>query len=231
MRKYKVVFFDLDHTLWDFESNSCSTLQELFLTYNLENIGIPDCTLFQQQFRKINTELWDLYDRGLITSEVIRKERFKQILEHFGLSDAALCEKLSQDYLYSCPKKSGLLPYAIETLDYLKTNYKMTVVTNGFDEIQSLKMQSGNLTSYFDHVVTSQSAGHRKPAKEIFDYAMKINAVGPDEVVMIGDNLVADIGGAIKSSIDAVFFNPDRIAHEVDVKHEINCLSELQRIL
>jgi putative hydrolase of the HAD superfamily len=107
----------------------------------------------------------------------------------------------------------------------------MTIVTNGFDEIQTLKMTAGNLHRYFDHIVTSQKAGHRKPAKGIFEYAMKINNASADEVVMIGDNLVTDIGGAINASIDTIFFNPEKINHGVNVKHEIGCLSELQKIL
>lgn len=230
-RPYKVIFFDLDHTLWDFEGNSCSTLQELFTAYDLEKIGVTDCALFQQQFKKVNTNLWDLYDRGLITSEVIRRERFKKILEHFGLEDPKLCEKLSLDYLHSCPKKGGLIPFAQEVLDYLTEHYDMTIVTNGFEEIQHLKMTSGNLVQYFDHIVTSQKAGHRKPAREIFEYAMKINNVRPEDAVMIGDNLMTDIGGAMNASIDTVFFNPEKIKHDVSVKHEINCLSELRGIL
>src|ERR1044071_5155441 len=109
-KPYKVIFFDLDHTLWDYESNSCETLQELFNSYDLKVSGVIDCKIFQQQFKKVNTELWELYDRGLITSEVIRKERFKKILSHFELENEELCEMISVDYLYACPKKAGLMP-------------------------------------------------------------------------------------------------------------------------
>jgi YjjG family noncanonical pyrimidine nucleotidase len=231
MRPYKVIFFDLDHTLWDYESNSCATLQELFTTYKLDRIGVTDCSVFQQQFRKVNTGLWELFDTGKITSDVIRQQRFKQILEHFEIVDEKLCETLSVDYLHSCPQKGILIPHAENILDYLTEHYDMTIVTNGFDEIQQLKMTSGNLHRYFDHIVTSQKAGHRKPAKEIFEYAMKVNNASADEVVMIGDNLVTDIGGAINASIDTIFFNPEKITHTVNVKHEITCLSELQKIL
>src|SRR5687768_15484374 len=111
MKQYKVIFFDLDHTLWDYESNSCETLQELFDSYDLLNNGVVDCKIFQREFKKVNTELWELYDRGLITNEVIRKERFKKILAYFDIVNETLCEKLSIDYLHACPKKSKLLPY------------------------------------------------------------------------------------------------------------------------
>ena len=231
MKPYKVIFFDLDHTLWDYETNSCETLQELFESYDLKTTGVLDCTTFQQQFKKVNTELWELYDRGLITSEVIRKERFKKILSHFEIENEELCEKLSTDYLYACPKKGGLMPFTQETLTYLANHYPMTIVTNGFEEIQNLKMAAGNLNSYFQHIVTSQKAGARKPSRQIFEYAMKANNVRPHEVVMIGDNLITDIGGALNSSIDTIYFNPEKIAHDVDVKYEISCLSELQNIL
>jgi YjjG family noncanonical pyrimidine nucleotidase len=231
MQKYKVIFFDLDHTLWDYETNSCSTLQELFDSYGLEKIGITDCNSFQQRFKEVNTQLWDSYDRGLITSEVIRRERFKQILGFFGLEDEKLCETLSLEYLHSCPKKAGLIPFAEETLDYLADRYDMTVVTNGFDEIQQLKLTAGNLNRYFDHIVTSQKAGHRKPAKEIFEYAMQLSNVSAKEVLMVGDNLITDMGGAISASIDTAFFNPEKVTHDVSVKYEIDCLSDLQRML
>lgn len=231
MKPYKVIFFDLDHTLWDYEVNSCETLQELFDAHGLNAKGVCDCETFQQQFRIVNTDLWEKYDTGKITSDVIRKERFKRILGHFDIEDQELCEKLSEEYLFSCPKKSALIPFAEETLNYLADHYDMTVVTNGFEEIQNLKLTAGNLHRYFDHIITSQKAGARKPAKEIFEFAMRENNVRHHEVVMIGDNLITDIGGALNASIDTIYFNPEKIRHDVNVKYEISCLSELQNIL
>ena len=231
MKQYKCIFFDLDHTLWDYETNSYHTLEELYASYGLSALGVTDLSSFHKQFRKVNTELWDLFDTGKITSEIIRKERFKQILEHFSVFDSELCETLSVDYLHSCPKKGHLVPHAIDTLNYLADKYPMTVVTNGFDEIQNVKLTSGNLHDYFDHIVTSQKAGHRKPAPGIFEYAMKMNGVQSHEVIMIGDNLITDIGGAISASIDNVFFNPDKISHDVKVSHEITSLNQLRDIL
>jgi putative hydrolase of the HAD superfamily len=231
MKSYKCIFFDLDHTLWDYEANSLTTLQELYSDYGLESCGVSDCDSFHRQFRKVNTQLWDLYDRGLIGSEVIRQERFKQILEHFSVFDEKLCAELSVAYLHACPKKAALLPHAIETLQYLFERYPMTVVTNGFEEIQNVKLTSGNLHQYFRYIVTSQKAGYKKPSREIFEYAMNANGVMPHEVIMIGDNLVTDIGGAHNAAIDTVFFNPEKVVHAVTVKHEIASLAELQKIL
>jgi HAD superfamily hydrolase (TIGR01549 family) len=123
------------------------------------------------------------------------------------------------------------MPFAIETLSYLMDKYSLTIVTNGFDEIQNVKLTSGNLHQYFQHIVTSQKAGAKKPSRQIFEYAMNAHGVKPHEAVMIGDNLVTDIGGALNASIDTIYFNPEKIAHDVKVDHEISCLSELKNIL
>ena len=229
-RNYKCIFFDLDHTLWDYECNAREMLSELHATHRLQErgIGFDD---FHRQFSQVNVDLWQLYDNGLITNEVIRTQRFRKVLSHFNIEDETLNAALSHEYLYGCPKKPNLIPYAKDVLDYLSSQYQLTVVTNGFEEIQSLKLLSGNITHYFDHVITSQKAGHKKPAKEIFDYALSVNGLRCDEVVMIGDNLITDIGGARNACIDTIFYNPAGIVHSQEVNHEIRCLSELQRIL
>jgi YjjG family noncanonical pyrimidine nucleotidase len=231
MKNYKCIFFDLDHTLWDYETNSMHTLQELFLQYQLAAKGVNTFPDFFQRFRTVNLSLWDLYDTGKITSDVIRKERFKQILEGFNAYEEKLSDDLSRDYLSVCPTKCSLISGATETLEYLSGRYSLTVITNGFDEIQNTKLTSGNLHRYFAHVITSQKAGARKPAREIFDYALKLNDVANHEAIMVGDNLVTDIGGAKNASIDAVLFNPDRVHHRADVQYEITDLKQLRQIL
>ena len=162
-RKYSCIFFDLDHTLWDYETNSRETLVDLYHHYQLLEKGVSSCDDFATQFSIINTKLWDLYDRGLVGSEVIRKERFKQILAAFQIKEEKLCEDLSFNYLELCPRKGHLMPHALEVLDYLSAHYKLSVITNGFDEIQNMKLESTKLLPYFDHIITSQRAGCRKP--------------------------------------------------------------------
>lgn len=229
-RAYKCIFFDLDHTLWDYECNAKETLLELHVSYKLEERGIPFKD-FHLHFQRINLELWALYDRGAIDNSVIRHDRFKKVLEEFRIREDQLSAELSDEYLQGCPKKSNLVPYARETLDYLSGRYAMTIITNGFDEIQNVKLMSGEITHYFNHIITSQKAGHKKPAREIFEYALSLNDLHCGEVIMIGDNLVTDIGGARNACIDTVYYNPAGLAHKEEVSHEIRCLSELKNIL
>jgi YjjG family noncanonical pyrimidine nucleotidase len=230
-KKYKCIFFDLDHTLWDYETNAKETLVELYREFNLEAKGVTDAESFYQQFKKVNLALWDLYDRELASQQYIRIERFKRILDHFSSYHEKLSNDLSDEYLSRCPTKSNLMPYANEVLEYLSSNYRLTVVTNGFEEIQNVKLSSGNLHRFFDHIITSQKAGYRKPSQKIFEYAMEANGVKCCDVVMIGDNLVTDVGGARSASIDTIFFNPEKITHTSKMDHEISCLSELKKIL
>jgi len=231
IKKYHSIFFDLDHTLWDYEANSKETLLELFQQYDLQVKGVDSGEKFAAEFNVVNTQLWNLFDRGSISSEALRKERFKQILQAFDIQDEKLGHDLSHDYLVECPKKGHLMPYAQEILDYLSVHYKLSVITNGFEEIQHQKLQSTNLLPYFDHVITSQRAGCRKPSCEIFNFALDCNGIKRHQAIMVGDNLITDIGGACNAYIDAVFFNPEKIEHEGHSAHEIHCLSELREIL
>lgn len=230
-KRYKSIFFDLDHTLWDFDTNSRETLEELYDNYQLEKRGITSFKAFHTVFNEVNSDLWSLYDKGLIKGDVIRAERFKRVLAPFQITDEELIGKLSHEYLYICPRKGVLLPGALDTLNYLNEKYSLSLITNGFDDVQHLKLASGKISHYFKHVVTSQQAGHKKPAREIFDYALGLHAHQASEAIMIGDNLETDIAGAQNAAVDAVFYNPQGIDHQQNPNHEIIALNELQAIL
>ena len=230
-KRYTCVFFDLDHTLWDYETNSREALYDLYHERGLESRGVWSFERFFETFRVVNQELWDLYDAGLIDSQVIRRERFAKIFAAFSIRDALLSESISNAYLSTCPTKGNLMPHARDVLNYLKEKYVLTIITNGFEDIQALKISSSRITDYFDHIITSQKAGARKPARTIFDYALQLNAAACHEAIMIGDNVVADIGGAKGASIDAVFFNPENQVHDHSADYEISSLGELRNIL
>lgn len=227
MTSYKSIFFDLDHTLWDYEGNSRDTLLDLYDDFELEKNGVSSSQDFFIQFKRVNTELWDLYDTGKIDSEVIRRERFKQVLEAFDAYEEKLSQDISYEYLHACPKKNKLIPNALETVEYLAGKYSLTIVTNGFEDIQHTKLKSNDLYKYFDHVITSQRAGAKKPSREIFDFALNTNTILAQQAIMIGDNLKTDIAGARNASIDTVFFNPESSQHAEVVNHEISGLKEL----
>ncbi len=228
--KYKCLLFDLDHTLWDYETNSREALSELYIEFGLIKKGIEEED-FLRTFYVINNELWDQYDRGLLHRDVIRNERFHRILLALGVNEYEMSLRLSHEYLSESPKKKNLIEGCKKTLDYLHPKYPMVIVTNGFDEIQSTKLSSSGIDHYFKSIVTSARAGYKKPSKEIFEFALRENNVSPTEAIMIGDNLLTDIAGARNASVDTVFFNPSRIIHNDAVDYEIETLTELRKIL
>lgn len=231
MKKYQSVFFDLDHTLWDYDANSFETLSDLYRDHQInEKVGI-EFTHFHDSFQQVNLRLWDQYDRGFIDREVIRSDRFKMVLSTFGLEDHNLASQLGDHYSVLSPTKKNLIPNALEVLDYLVEKYPLYLVTNGFEEMQSTKVESGGIRKYFKDVITSERAGHKKPAKEIFEFTMLLGGLKNDEVIMVGDNLLTDIAGAGNAGIDSVFYNPKRESHQENVTFEIVNLMELKSIL
>jgi YjjG family noncanonical pyrimidine nucleotidase len=230
-KSYKCIFFDLDHTLWDYESNSEESLRELYQQYQLDTLGAVPFAIFYQNFVKINNHIWDQYDRGEIGREVIRNDRFNRVFLQSGIDNYELSLTFSADYIRESPQKSKLVPHAKEVLDYLKPRYPLYIITNGFEEIQGTKLQASGITHYFESVVTSARAGHKKPAKEIFEFALNENGFRAEETIMIGDNLLTDIAGARNAAIDHVFFNPNKLEHSTTVDFEIHSLKELTGIL
>lgn len=231
MKRYSHLFFDLDRTLWDFQTNSRQALQELYLTFELESRGISNVHDFILKFEEINESLWAAYRMGNLHKRQLRSMRFYKTMESFGCKDERMCRSMGDMYIEISPVKTGLFPNTHETLDYLAGNYRMHIITNGFEEVQHLKLKNAGLTPYFDLIMTSELASARKPDPVIFQLAMqKVGASAPD-ALMIGDDLIADIGGARSLWMDQVFFNPEGLLHEEEITYEIKDLIELKAFL
>ena len=229
--KYKHIFFDLDRTLWDFDTNSHETLLELCDTYKLNEKGISDYEEFIKIYKAHNAELWTLYRVDKISQKDLRRERFQRALADFGVDNFILSENIGEDYIAVCPRKNKLYPYAFEVLEYLKEKYSLHIITNGFDKTQHIKLEHANLTPYFNKIITSEKLGVKKPNPAIFSYALDAAAAEKEESIYIGDNLVVDILGCQNSGIDGMFFNPGRKEHNEKVSFEISCLSQIMEIL
>ena len=228
---YKDLFFDLDHTIWDFELNSKETLWDLHLKYELEAKGIHDFDVFYSQYSVHNHRLWDRYTKGFIKQEELRWKRIYLSLLDYKIADEALSKEMSLDYLTILPDKKNLFPYTIEILDYLKNkDYKMHLITNGFESVQFKKIKNSNLADYFTEVITSEASNSLKPNKEIFDYALKACNAKLETSIMIGDNESADIQGAINVGMDSIFVNHLQIQPTVPATHTITHLKELENI-
>ena len=228
---YKDLFFDLDHTIWDFELNSKETLWDLHQKYQLEAKGIDNFDIFYSSYSVHNHRLWDRYTKGFIKQEELRWKRIYLSLLDYKIADEALSKEMSVDYLDILPNKKNLFPYTIEILDYLKNkDYKMHLITNGFESVQFKKIKNSNLADYFIEVITSEASNSLKPNKEIFDYALKASNAKLESSIMIGDNEAADIQGAINAGMDSIFVNHLQIQPTVPATHTITHLKELENI-
>lgn len=231
MKKYKHLFFDLDRTIWDFEKNSTETISELYAEYDLPSRGIDSLQKFTQHYLFHNEQLWEAFAKGLIDKDTLRTNRFHKTLLDFGVDDDELAFNFSNRYIFKCPLKTNLQPYAIETLTYLSKKYSLHIITNGFEEVQHIKLKNSGIKDYFLNVITSESAGSKKPGKKIFHHSLYKAKAKSKESIMIGDHLEIDVLGAKNAGLDQVYFNPLNLQHQFDITYEINCLSELMKIL
>jgi len=229
---YKDLFFDLDHTLWDFETNSKETIQELYTTHRLADLGIVDFDRFYSTYSAHNHRLWDRYTKGFIKQEELRWKRVYLSLLDFKVANEPLAKEMSQAYLEILPNKKHLFPYTIEILEYLKQkDYKMHLITNGFESVQFKKIKNSGLQDYFIEVITSEASNSLKPQKEIFEYALKNANASIEESIMIGDNESADIQGGINMGMDTIFVNHIQVVPTVPATYTITHLKELENIL
>jgi putative hydrolase of the HAD superfamily len=232
MRQYNHLFFDLDHTLWDFDANAKATLTDLYALFELDTKVAAPFEDFYRKYLYHNEILWDKYHNGLITADELKWKRMWRTLLDFKIGDEILSRQLSGKFLELLPTKKLLFPYTTQLLDYLvEKKYVLHLITNGFEKTQWSKLNNSGLDKYFTHVITSEASNSLKPKKEIFDYAMHKAGASLKESVMIGDNLEADIQGAINAGMDSVFVNHINATAHLKPTYTVYHLKELELIL
>ncbi len=232
-RKYHQLFFDLDHTLWDFETNSKETLRDLFHETDMPTRGVSDFDEFHDVYHHHNNIFWDRFRKGFITREELRWKRMWRTLVDFRITDEKLARHMSERYLEILPTKKHLFEDTMDVLDHLRAKgYPMHLITNGFEKTQHAKMRNSGIDHFFTHVITSEEAGIMKPHPAIFEYALEKAGVKAGDAVMVGDTLDADIEGAIRAGMDTIYFNP-AIPPTAAIRptYTINSLKELKAIL
>lgn len=229
--KYKHLFFDLDHTLWDFDANAKIALTELYAFFDLDKKGIFPFNDFYLRYLHHNEILWDRYHKGFINSEELKWKRMWRTMLEFKIADEQLAREMSSRFLEILPVQKLLFPHCIEVLNYLENKgYQLHLITNGFEKIQWSKLNNSGLNKYFKHVITSEKSNSLKPKKEIFEYAINMAGATFTESIMLGDNLDADIFGAINAGMDSVFVNHVNATTDLQPTYIISHLRELEDI-
>jgi putative hydrolase of the HAD superfamily len=227
MKHIKHIFFDLDHTLWDFETNSDIAFETIFKRHEVK----VNLQKFLNYYRGINEHYWKLYRDEKITKEELRLGRLKDTFVKINHNaDLQLLERLAVDYIKVLPNNNQLFVGAHEILEHLYVNYKLHIITNGFNEVQYEKIKNSRLTKYFDKIITSEAAGVKKPNPIIFEYALAMTKASSTESIMIGDNWEADIMGAKDAGLDVIFCNYNAQPVSENIKSITN-LIEIKRYL
>ncbi len=223
----KDVFFDLDHTLWDFDRNSSLAFERVFQKYRIE-LPLVD---FLKEYEPINLIYWKKYREELVTKEELRRGRLTETFDLFNLKfPLETIDALSVCYIEELPMDNHLFIGTSEILKYLSRKYNLHIITNGFEEVQHLKLQNSGIKKYFDTVTTSEEVGVKKPNTIIFETALLKASAVPKKSIMIGDSFEADIVGAAKAGMHTLFFNY-RNEEVVPPYFAINELSEIKNYL
>jgi len=228
LAQIKHVFFDLDHTLWDFEKNSDLTFQELFKKYQID----LDIAIFLEVYKPINFKYWRLYRQEKVSKEQLRYQRLKEAFDavHFSISDE-LIDTLAIQYIKLMPNFNHLFDGAIDILNYLKDTYQLHIITNGFEEVQTKKMKSSKIYHYFDQVITSESVGVKKPNPLIFKHALSVAKATKENSIMIGDSIEADIEGAINFGFKAIYCDFENTNPKGNTFVTVRALHEIKQLL
>ncbi|WP_342330238.1 YjjG family noncanonical pyrimidine nucleotidase [Pedobacter sp. FW305-3-2-15-E-R2A2] len=223
----KHIFFDLDHTIWDFDRNAEETLTELYAQYQLESLGLRSSREFIDTYTENNQLLWAEYHLGKITKETLRSERFSKTFIQLGIQPSHIPSQFEDDYVRLTPTRTNLFEGSEKVLTYLQKKYTLHIISNGFKESTLTKMDKSGLNPYFANVIISEDVGVNKPNKAIFEYALRLASAQKEESIMIGDSLEADIRGAQDYGMKAIYFNPMNKEKPEDVLWQITHLEEL----
>lgn len=226
MKEINNIFFDLDHTLWDFDKNSDLTFYKI-LEKNKINI---DVAKFLKNYHPINRKYWEMYRENRVSKADLRFYRLYDTFNKLNYSiNDDLIHQLAIDYIEHLSDFNHLIPDTLIVLNSLRSKYKMHIITNGFKEVQKRKLQKSDLIQYFETVTISEDVGVKKPHKLIFDHALKAANANIENSVMIGDNFNADILGALGVGMKAIYYDFHKTNHEE--RENVTIVKNLKEII
>lgn len=210
------IFFDLDHTLWDYEANSTAALKQLYLEFELWNYGLISENEFIASFHRANFRVWHEFSESSLNRDALREKRLQLVFEEHKLPCPAL-SGFHEAYYQSCSQGTKLIAGAKELVEVLSAFYELHIITNGFDDAQFNKIHASGLAPYISTITTSEMAKAKKPESAYFRYALDRANAAAARSLIIGDGFHTDVQGALAFGLPCIWFNPDEQKHQVDV--------------
>ena len=230
--KIQHIFFDLDNTLWDHRRNAYLTIKNLF---NKEEITLKyniNFEEFHSAYHEINEKLWEQIRDGEIDKEYLRKHRFYDTFNRFGIDNLELSMYFEEHFLDKILNYNHLVEGAEYILDYLKAkNYTLHIISNGFQEVTERKCILSKIDHYFQTITSADSVGVRKPNPAIFEYSLGLSEAKKEESILIGDDWIADVIGAQEFGMDVIFFDVLNENKDVENLKVIKHLLEIKNFL
>lgn len=227
MRSIKHIFFDLDHTLWDFDKNSALTFQKIFKEQQVE-VQLAD---FLKIYEPINLNYWKLFREERVDKSTLRYGRLKDTFDALDYKvDDELVHILAVEYIKFLATFNHLFEGTLEILNYLQLKYQLHIITNGFEEVQHKKLSNANILHFFKTITNSEMVGVKKPNPLIFNFALESAKAQPDSSLMIGDNYEADILGALNVGLDVILFDYHKFHTDNGIK-KVDTLLQLKQYL
>jgi putative hydrolase of the HAD superfamily len=203
------IFFDLDHTLWDYDRNSGETLSELYELFSLKERGLYPKVKFIESFHKANLKVWDIFDENRMNRDLLREKRMELVFEDFGIESQEI-PGFHEAYYLGCSQRGHLVEGSLEILEFLKPHFSLHIITNGFEDSQHAKLHHSGIAPYFRTVTTSELADSKKPDPEYFSFALNLAGAQKENSLVIGDGIRTDVAGSVSAGIPVLWFNPEK---------------------
>ena len=228
MKKYDVILWDVDDTLFDFGLS-----QDYALRFTFEKYGLSIDTQIIQKYAMINQSYWERLERGEITKEEVLFGRFKSLFEIMNINNIDVTE-FKEIYQKALGNVYFYRDDSFKLCKELSADFKQYVVTNGVTSTQLNKLTLSGFDKLMDGIFISEQIGSPKPSNIFFQKCLEvISPVSNDRIIIIGDSLSSDIKGGNNIGITCCWYNPLKKENNIQVQidYEITNLWQVKDFL
>lgn len=229
MAIYTCVLLDVDNTLLDFDAAERQAVSDMLAEYEL-----PHDSQAYEVYHQLNRDLWDALAKGKISKAKLFQTRFARFLQAMNLPDNGKSHEMNERYEELLSTHDDLIPGALTALEELGEVATLATVSNGAAAVQQARIKNSGVERYMDGIYISEKVGASKPSAKLFDHALKdLGITNRSRVLMVGDDLLADIKGGQNAGLDTCWVNFKNEENHTGIqpKYEIHSYEELYKLV